>query len=346
MAQAVILTRLRSTSPATAVCPVEGGASARLGGSGKPLAPGSVDPLVSVIIPCFNAAKTIERTLASVRRQTYPNLEIIAVEDCSADDTLAILRGEEARGVRLIARARNGGAAAARNDGIAAARGLFLAFLDADDEWHPDYLRRQIAVLAQREEIVMVGCRAEVNRRDGRRMPVNPERRPPSGREAWRTMLRESFYVPSVVVARTETVRRIGGENETLRAGEDDQDLFIRLALAGEVGFLDETLATMHEQPGSLSSRFFSREHETTLPMIRAHCRALRGRLTRGERREILRARYAQIGRNVYWSHPVIGTRLLLRASLLGGKPLANLWYLITVSRGVRWAKRRLLGHG
>lgn len=305
-----------------------------------------MSPLVSVIIPCFNAAKTIAGAIASVRRQTYPNVEIIAVDDCSRDDTLAMLRREETGAVRVIAKAQNGGAAAARNDGIAAARGAFLAFLDADDEWHPDKLRLQIAVIAEREDMVMVGCRAEEIRLDGSRVPVNPGHRPPVGREAWRRMLRESFYVPSVVVARTETARRIGGFDATIRSAEDDQDFFIRMALAGEVGFVDRVLTFMHEQPGSWSTRFVSREHETTLRMIERHCRALRERLTRGELRDILGARYTQIGRNVYLSHPLAGARLLLQAIAMGTEPMANLWYLVNTSPWSRWVKRHALGRG
>jgi glycosyltransferase involved in cell wall biosynthesis len=305
-----------------------------------------MNPLVSVIIPCFNAAKTVATAIASVRRQTYDNFEIIAVDDCSRDDTLEILKREEAGGVRVIARERNGGAAAARNTGIAAARGAFLAFLDADDEWHPDKLRQQIAVISQRQEMTLIGCRAEEILLDGRRLPVNPKSSPPIGPEAWRAMLRESFLVPSLVVARAETARAIGGFNETIRSAEDDQDFFIRMALAGEVGFVDQVLTVMHEQPGSWSSRFTSREHETTLPMILSYCRALRQRLTRGELRQILGARYSRIGRNVYLSHPAIGARLLLRAIALGSEPLVNLWYLISASPGSRWVKRRAFGRG
>lgn len=303
----------------------------------------SADPLVSVIIPCFNAAKMIERTLASVRRQTYSNIEIIVVDDCSTDDTLAILRGQESHGVRVIAREHNSGSPSApRNDGIAAARGAFLAFLDQDDEWHPDKLRRQIAVISQHEEMALIGCRSEEIWPDGSRTLMNATHAPPVGREAWRTMLRESFYVPSMIVARTETVRRIGGFDESLRSGEEDQDFAIRTALEGEVGFLDQVLAIGHEHAGNMSKRVSARMHETTLPMILAHCRALRKNLTRGELRQILGARYAQTGRNVYALHPGIGARLLLQAIALRREPLANLWYLITASPWGRWFKQQV----
>jgi GT2 family glycosyltransferase len=159
-------------------------------------------------------------------------------------------------------------------------------------------------------------------------------------------MLRESFYVPSVVVARSETTRRIGGFDTKLRSAEEDQDFFIRMALAGKVGFIDRVLVTMHEQPGSFSRRFASHEHETTLPMILHHCRLLRERLSRRELREILGARYSRIGRNVYLSHPLIGARLLVQAIALGREPLMNLWYLNTASPWGRWAKRHVLGRG
>lgn len=304
-------------------------------------------PLVSVIIPCYNARRMIERTIASVRRQTYPNVEIIAVDDCSTDDTIEILRGQEARGLRVIARDHNSGSPSApRNDGIAVARGAFLAFLDQDDEWYPDKLRRQIAVISQREDMVMIGCRAEEVWPDGSRTMMNATHAPPVGREAWRMMLRESFYVPSMIVARTETVRRVGGFDEARRSGEEDQDFLIRMAVEGEVGFLDQVLAIGHEHSENMSKRVSLRMHETTLPMILSHCRALRDRLTRKELRQILGARYTQTGRNVYQPHPVIGARLLLQASLLGREPVANLWYLITASQWGRWVKRHVLGRG
>ena len=308
---------------------------------------GRMSPLVSVIIPCFNAAETIERALASVRGQTYPDVEIIAVDDCSTDDTLAILRGQECPGLRVIARDRNsGGPSAPRNAGIAAARGALLAFLDQDDEWHPDKLRRQIAVISQCEGMVMIGCRAEDVWPDGSRTLMNATHTPPVGGEAWRMMLRESFYVPGMIVARTEAVRRIGGFDETLRSGEEDQDFLIRLALQGEVGFLDQILLMGHNHADNMSKRVSSRMHETMLPLILSHCRALRGRLTRRELRQILGARYTQAGRTVYGPHPVIGARLLLHAIALRREPLANLWYLITASPWGRWAKQRILRRG
>jgi len=299
-------------------------------------------PLISVIIPCYNAERTLLRTLESVRAQTYRPIEIFAVDDASRDGTLHLLREQEAAGVQVIAQPSNSGAAAARNAAIAAAQGEFLAFVDADDEWYPDKLERQLQLIANNPAVTMVGCRCEVLRPDGVRIPVNPQREPPVGHDAWKTLLHHSYYVPSTLMARAAVLRDLGGFDARLRAGEDDQDVCIRLALAGEVDFVDATLVTMHELPDSLSRTHLSREHETVLPMILNHCRSLAPRLSRAELCTILGARYTQIGRNVYPSSPGPGFWLLLKAIGHGAEPFGNLRYLFTASPWSQRLKRLL----
>src|ERR1700728_3850120 len=105
-------------------------------------------PLVSVVIPTYNRAATIGRTLDSVVRQTHRPLEIIVVDDGSSDDTLrAVDRQGCTVPLTVLALGDNQGAAAARNQGIALARGDFVAFLDSDDEWQPDKIAKQLAAL-------------------------------------------------------------------------------------------------------------------------------------------------------------------------------------------------------
>lgn len=105
-------------------------------------------PLVSVIIPAYNAQAFLRATLDSVLAQTYDNLEIIVVDDGSKDETAAIAEAYAARDarIRLVVKP-NGGVSSARNAGIAAARGDYVAFLDADDIWHPEKIAAQIEVL-------------------------------------------------------------------------------------------------------------------------------------------------------------------------------------------------------
>lgn len=109
------------------------------------------DPLVSVIMPVWNAAPTLAEAVSSVRAQTWPDWELVLIDDGSSDASPGIAAGLAAADprIRLLARGANGGAAAARNDGIRAARGRFLAFLDADDRWRPEKLARQLAFMGQ-----------------------------------------------------------------------------------------------------------------------------------------------------------------------------------------------------
>lgn len=100
------------------------------------------NPKFSVIVPVFNAAATINDTVASVRAQTFPDYEIIAVDDGSTDDSLSILLAIAAEEPRLrVVSVTNGGVSAARNLGSELAKGELLAFLDADDLWMPEKLQ-------------------------------------------------------------------------------------------------------------------------------------------------------------------------------------------------------------
>ncbi len=109
-------------------------------------------PLVSIIIPCYNAERWVASTIESALRQTWSDKEIIVVNDGSKDQSLAAARQFEARGVRVIDQA-NAGASAARNTGLRAARGDYVQFLDADDLLAPDKLEQQMRLLKSR------GCR-------------------------------------------------------------------------------------------------------------------------------------------------------------------------------------------
>jgi glycosyltransferase involved in cell wall biosynthesis len=104
-------------------------------------------PLVSVIIPCHNAAPWLAETLGSALAQTWAEKEIMLIDDGSTDNSLALARTFEARGVRVLSQSRRG-AAAARNTGMREARGDFLQFLDADDLLSPDKISAQVRLLA------------------------------------------------------------------------------------------------------------------------------------------------------------------------------------------------------
>jgi glycosyltransferase involved in cell wall biosynthesis len=108
---------------------------------------------VTVVIPAYNRAKTITYCLDSVCNQTVSPLEIIVVDDCSTDDTVAVVNDYSLShsSVRCVVLEKNAGAQAARNRGIMEARGEWIAFQDSDDEWVSDKLEKQIAALAMVE---------------------------------------------------------------------------------------------------------------------------------------------------------------------------------------------------
>jgi glycosyltransferase involved in cell wall biosynthesis len=115
-----------------------------------------VSPAISIIIPAYNAEKTISETILSVIRQTYSNWELIVIDDGSKDCTSQVIRQYE-KDVRIIYFLQpNGGVSAARNNGIARARGNFIAFLDADDVWLENNLQVKHQILSANPEIDFV----------------------------------------------------------------------------------------------------------------------------------------------------------------------------------------------
>src|SRR5215211_6980478 len=105
-------------------------------------------PVVSVVIPAYNARTTLAATLDSARSQSFRDLEIIVVDDGSTDETLSVAKAAAASDARIIVLTRpNGGVAASRNLGIHSARGEYIAPLDADDIWHPTKIEKQVRVL-------------------------------------------------------------------------------------------------------------------------------------------------------------------------------------------------------
>lgn len=110
-------------------------------------------PIASIVVPAFNAARTLSETLESLLSQTIRDYEVIIVNDGSTDNTLEIARGftDDAR-VRIVTQP-NRGLAGARNAGIAAARGKYIGFCDADDIWMPEKLATHVRHLEQSPDV-------------------------------------------------------------------------------------------------------------------------------------------------------------------------------------------------
>ena len=205
---------------------------------------------VAVIIPCYNAASYLTRALDSVFAQTYRDYCVYVVDDGSSDDTEAVLRAY--RGQLISLQQEHSGQAAARNHGIRLSDSPYIAFLDADDEWRPEKLERQVKALREAPGTGMIYSDC-LNSDDDRsagsyfaRIGV------PTGGRVFEQFLRScSVFTPTVIVRR-ECLLDVGLFDETLPVGED-YNLWLRIAARWEVEVVPEVLAIRHVTPGSLS---------------------------------------------------------------------------------------------
>lgn len=121
-------------------------------------------PEISVIIPTFNRARLIARTIASVERQSLPPIEILLIDDCSTDDTEQRVKTISSSIPVVYKRLeKNGGGAVARNAGIRLAKGAYVAFLDSDDEWESDHLKTLASYISREKGDFVVASSARVS---------------------------------------------------------------------------------------------------------------------------------------------------------------------------------------
>lgn len=204
--------------------------------------------LVSIIVPAWRASGTIGDTIESVLAQTHGDWEMLVADDCSPDDTRAIVAGWAARDprIRLLALEKNGGPAAARNAALAAARGRWLAFLDSDDVWLPAKLERTLAhARAQRSALTFTGFRRMSQ--DGARVGgyIGVPRT-----LTYRQLLGDTAIATSTVVLDREQV----GEVRMQRVYYDDFACWLGILRRGLVAHgLDEDLMRYRVQPRSVS---------------------------------------------------------------------------------------------
>ncbi len=190
---------------------------------------GAGGPVVSVVMPAWNRARVLRAAVASVQAQTLTAWELVVVDDGSVDDTLAVLAGLAAFDSRIrVVQLPHGGVSRARNAGIAAARAPWLAFLDTDNTWQPDFLATMVAGMTVRG--LSAGYCA-MRLEHGARVTYR-------GYEGGVEALLVGNHVDlNVLVADTALVREVGGFAEDLRRTVD-YDLVLKLAGRASVGYL------------------------------------------------------------------------------------------------------------
>jgi len=201
--------------------------------------------LVSIIVPVYNRAHMLARSVGCLTSQSYKNIEIIIVDDGSADDIEGTVGALDDSRINLIRREKNGGASAARNTGIEAAKGDLIAFHDSDDVCLFDKIEQQVRAFVDLPEdyVILHSCAlryAEVDEVhfDRMRLSIQP---PPtaaqlSGELYMQTLIRNTIHLTTALLRRS-AVLMIGGFDERLRNNED-WDFMLRLTQQGKVNFL------------------------------------------------------------------------------------------------------------
>ena len=191
-------------------------------------------PAVSVIIPAYNQGAYLKRAIRSVLSQTYPDFEVIVVDDGSTDNTPEVARSFNDSRLRYIYQ-ENRGLSAARNTGIRHTTAPLLTFLDSDDLFLPEKLALLSAELEKHPEIGLVAGQAIPIDENEKQVGKIFDRRPPE--DASRLLLGNPLHVGSVMLRR-ECQESVGFFDENLRSYED-WDMWLRLALAGcQIGWV------------------------------------------------------------------------------------------------------------
>ena len=211
----------------------------------------AASPLVSVIVPAYNAEDYVGRALASITSQTVDDLEIVAVDDASSDGTAAELAAaaERDRRITVVTQQVNRGAAAARNRALSMARGAYIAYLDADDEWLPTKLERQISFM-ERTGAGACFTSYETIERDGSHR--NVVHVPAS--IGYDQFLKNTITCSHTLLFDTRVVDRALLVMPDLRRGQDAATWLAVMKAGHRLHGLDECLARYRKAPGSLSS--------------------------------------------------------------------------------------------
>jgi glycosyltransferase involved in cell wall biosynthesis len=239
-------------------------------------------PLVSVVIPAYNAEDFIAETLNSVISQTYKNIEVLVVDDGSKDKTPQIVQSLAQKDSRIILlQQKNAGVAAARNLGIQTSHGEYIAPVDADDIWYPEKLEKQVECMLNSDNSVgLIYCwsvnineKSEILHFKGKK-DCNPY------------SVEGKVYLPllylnflgngSVPLIRRSCFEKVGGYNCQLREqnaqGCEDWDLYLRIAQSYEFKLVPDFLMGYRQVTGSMGRNCFSmgRSYELVMAEVQS----------------------------------------------------------------------------
>ena len=211
---------------------------------------------ISVVIPLYNKERHIENTINTVLSQSYKEIEIIVIDDGSTDKSAEIVQKITDRRLRFI-RKKNEGVSITRNLGVSEASNELVAFLDADDEWKPDYLERIHSLYQKYPNAAIYATNYSVVEQDGKSYTLDyPEIDFEEG------LIKNYFYSAytftplwtSAVCVRKSIFQQMGGFPTNIRNGED-LDLWCRIALKHPIAYINKPLAVYRRDSDNMLSR-------------------------------------------------------------------------------------------
>lgn len=222
------------------------------------------DPLVSVLMPAYNAERCIAAAIESILKQTFSDFEFIIIDDGSTDRTLSIIQGYSQKDSRVIVlkNEKNLGICSALNRGLENARGIYLARMDADDWSYPERLKLQLDFLQDHPEVVIVGGTIEVCDQDLR--VLNRRSYPLTDEEIRKKILQLNPFAHPATFYRLETAKKVGGYNPHLALVED-YDFYFRAGKLGEFRNLSQILLKLRTYQASISSQYISSQARLNL---------------------------------------------------------------------------------
>lgn len=276
-------------------------------------------PVVSVVMPCFNAQRHLPRSIASLQAQTCEDWQLIAIDDGSTDGTLNWLRAQTDPRIRVISQA-NAGVSAARNAGLAQCSGDYVAFLDADDTWAPDFMVRLRNSLSSQPAAVLAYCGWQNLGIEGARgEPFVPPDYDGPGKTL--ALLEGCRWPIHACLTRRSAIKHAGGFENSLKIGEDYL-LWMEVAAQGSILRVPEVLAFYHHHDGPQAT---DNQVLAALDTLRAKQIFLQRhpeiahRLGRETVDDLLWGGLIAKGSELYWQGDIEAARPLFRKALLSG---------------------------
>jgi len=277
-------------------------------------------------MPCYNAAAHLPTSVGSVLAQTFSGWELITIDDGSSDSTLAWLKSQTDARIRTFSQA-NQGVSAARNAGLAMAHGRYVAFLDADDTWTPDFLATMLAALETVPAAVLAYCGWQnLGLPGGRGEPFIP----PDYENADKaeTLFAGCRWPIHAALVKRDAILATNGFDPELKNAED-YALWLKIASTAPIVRVPEVLAFYHFHGGTQASNDHARaalQHwQAQRQYLQAHP-AFSDALGAVRLRELTTGELLQRGYDCYWQRKLPAARRIFRAVMKQGYGTLTDW--------------------